>query len=121
MKKLIILLLLASVILSSCKKKDSNNYIGYNIRVNVDDGVSYSLKVNDRQTINHNVVPPAKNASFTETSGGEIGTTLYVTAVLAEIYKDKEIEIIVTRNDNGAVIRNEKSTKSLTVSWTVKK
>lgn len=121
MKKLSLLLLCVLSIFFGCKKDKVQQNVGYNVRVNVDDGVSFSLKLSDGQTIPYNVIPPAKNASITVTHSGEIGETLYAVATLNETFKDKEIEVIVTRTDNGVVVKTERAVKSITVPWTVKK
>lgn len=119
MKKSILLLFAASI-LFSCKKKEDESGHGYNIRINVNDGVSYSVKRQDGYTVNYNVIPPAKNASTTTENGGTKGKVLYVVATLNEYFKDEEIEVIVTKMATGEIIESKKSTKSVTIAWTVK-
>jgi len=120
MKTLNILLLFTVITLFGCKKKEDQSGHGYNIRINVNDGVSYSVKLQDGNTVNYNVIPPAKNASTTIENGGIKGKTLFVVATVNPFFKDEQIEVIVTNRDTGEVIGSEKSTDQVTIPWTVK-
>lgn len=113
------LLIVVAISIIGCKKDKTEGY-SYDVRINVADGLSYSVKMQDEHTVNYNVIPPAKNASTTLPNGGIKGKVLFVAATLNPYFKDKEIEVVVTKKDTGEIVVSEKSTNQVVVSWIVK-
>lgn len=121
MKKLTIMLLVLFALGIGCKKDEagSNGVVAYTISVNVEDGLSYSLKISGGNEMPYNVIPPSKNASTTVQHSQQKGTTAYVYAETNQYFKGKMIEVIVSKNETGEIIVSDRQVDRVHKGWTV--